>query len=94
MGVIKFISANDLDTEEFYDEHKLSFPVLLDTNGETGARFGIRSIPTTLMLDKKGHIMGKALGPREWDSKKSVVLFEYLMDMGSETSLHGLKRSG
>ena len=63
---------------EFYKEYKLTFTTLLDTTGDVGAGLGIRSIPTTFILDKNGRIIGKALGPREWEGKKSIALFEYL----------------
>ena len=64
--------------KEFFKEFKLTFTALLDTEGEVGIMFGINQIPTTYILDKKGRILGKALGPREWDSQKSMALFEYL----------------
>ena len=64
--------------EQFYTEHKLTFITLLDITGDVGAGLGIRSIPTTFILDKNGVIIGKALGPREWEGKKSIALFEYL----------------
>ena len=66
--------------EQFYKEHKLTFTTLLDITGDVGAGLGIRSIPTTFILDKNGRIIGKALGPREWEGKKSIALFEYLTD--------------
>ena len=70
--------------EAFFQEFKLTFMALLDTNGEVGSLFGIRSIPTTLILDKNGMIIGIAVGPRDWDSKKSIALFEYLIDREEE----------
>jgi peroxiredoxin len=66
--------------KQFYKEHKLTFTTLLDTTGDVGAGLGIRSIPTTFILDKNGRIIGKALGPREWEGKKSIALFAYLTD--------------
>ncbi len=66
--------------KQFYKEHKLTFTTLLDTTGDVGAGLGIRSIPTTFILDKNGRMIGKALGPREWKGKKSIALFEYLTD--------------
>jgi len=66
--------------KQFYKEYKLTFTTLLDTTGDVGAGLGIRSIPTTFILDKNGRIIGKALGPREWEGKKSIALFEYLTD--------------
>ncbi len=65
---------------EFFKEYKLTFTTLLDATGDVGAGFGIRSIPTTFILDKNGRIIGKVLGPREWEGKASIALFEYLTD--------------
>jgi thiol-disulfide isomerase/thioredoxin len=66
--------------KQFYKEHQLTFTTLLDITGDVGAALGINAIPTTFILDKNGRIIGKALGPREWESKKSIALFEYLTD--------------
>ena len=64
----------------FFQEFKLSFTALLDTTGEVGASFGIRAIPTTYILDKTGRIIGQVNGPRAWDSKAAMALFENLID--------------
>jgi len=65
---------------KFFKEYKLTFTALLDTTGDVGAGFGIRAIPTTLILDKNGRLIGKVFGPREWDGRDSFALFEYLTD--------------
>lgn len=64
----------------FFEEFKLTFTALLDSTGEVSALFGIRSIPTTYILDKTGRIIGLVSGPREWDSKTAIALFENLID--------------
>jgi len=64
----------------FFKEFKLTFTALLDSTGEVGASFGIRAIPTTYIIDKTGRIIGLVSGPREWDSKAAIALFENLMD--------------
>jgi peroxiredoxin len=66
--------------KQFYKTYKLTFTTLLDSEGLIGAKFGIRSIPTTFILDKEGRIIGKALGPREWDGDKAMALFDYLVE--------------
>ena len=66
--------------KQFYKQYQLTFTTLLDITGDVGAALGINAIPTTLILDKNGKIIGKALGPREWGSKESMTLFEYLTD--------------
>jgi thiol-disulfide isomerase/thioredoxin len=55
--------------------NRITFDILLDSFGKTVPGFGIREIPTTLLLDKSGRIIGRARGPREWDSLESIALF-------------------
>jgi thiol-disulfide isomerase/thioredoxin len=64
--------------KKFFKMFNLTFTALLDTTGEVATGFSIRSIPTTFILDKDGRTIGTILGPREWDSKKAVALFEHL----------------
>jgi len=64
----------------FFKEFKLTFTALLDSTGEVGASFGIRAIPTTYILDKTSRIIGRVNGPREWDSKAAIAMFEGLID--------------
>jgi hypothetical protein len=64
---------------------------LLDSTGDVGAGFGVHSIPMTYILDKNGRIIGKALGPREWESKDAIALFEYLTDSDVASSKHTRK---
>lgn len=65
---------------KFLKDFELTFRALLDSTGEVGMRFRINSIPTTLIIDKGGRLIGKVMGPREWDSKKSIALFAHLVD--------------
>ena len=66
--------------KKFFKAYELTFTALLDTTGEVGTAFGIYQIPTTFILDEEGRIIAKAAGPREWDSKDSIALFEHLAD--------------
>jgi thiol-disulfide isomerase/thioredoxin len=63
----------------FFKNNKLTFEALLDLDGSVGEAFRIRSIPTTYILDKRGDLIGKAMGPRKWGSQKSVELFQILV---------------
>jgi len=66
--------------KEFFEKNQLTFTALLDSFGNTPPAFGIRAIPTTFILDKNGRIIGRAMGPREWDSRESIAMFERLAD--------------
>jgi thiol-disulfide isomerase/thioredoxin len=71
----------------FFKEFKLTFTALLDSSGEVGASFAIRAIPTTYILDKTGRIIGRVSGPREWDSKAAIALFENLIDIDAMAAI-------
>ncbi len=72
--------------KKYLKEYEFTFMTLLDSNGDVGLMFGIRSIPTTLIMDKNGMIIGVAIGARDWASKKSIALFEHLIDQEVELS--------
>ena len=72
--------------KQFFKEFKLTYTALLDPDGEVGAHFMITAIPTTFILDKKGIIIGKVMGPREWGGKKAFALFEHLTNQSVTTT--------
>jgi thiol-disulfide isomerase/thioredoxin len=74
------LQETDATVLKFLEKYKLTFTTVIDSTGDVGAAFGIHGIPTTFILDKNGVIIGKVMGPREWDSRDSFALFEYLTD--------------
>lgn len=64
----------------FFSTYKLTFTGLLDPNGKITSKMAIRALPTTLIIDKNGKILGMALGSRPWNGKKSIALFEHLIN--------------
>ncbi len=50
------------DVQEFVEEYQLSFIIPLDEAAAVEAKYGIRSVPTTFMIDTKGMIQYKMLG--------------------------------
>jgi thiol-disulfide isomerase/thioredoxin len=74
------IQDSAAEVKHFFKQNKLTFTALLDSSGKTVPGFGIRAIPTTLLLDKAGRIIGRVVGPREWDSRESIAMFEHLVD--------------
>ena len=79
------MQESDAQVKAFFEKLNLSFTALLDSNGEVGAGFAVNALPTTFVLDKEGRIVGAAIGPREWDSRASIALFEYLINMRSDS---------
>ncbi len=52
----------------FVAKHRYTLPVLLDPNCETLDLYHVKGIPTTLVIDKSGNWVGRAVGPRNWNS--------------------------
>ena len=80
------IQDSAAEVQRFFKQNKLTFTALLDSIGKTVPGFGIRAIPTTLILDKTGRIVGRVIGPREWDSRESMAMFENLIERPSADS--------
>ncbi|KPH71460.1 MULTISPECIES: peroxiredoxin family protein [Bacillaceae] len=55
------------DIENFADEYKLTFPVLMDSNLDVANLYAIQPIPTTYMVDSNGLISYKAYGAMNYD---------------------------
>jgi thiol-disulfide isomerase/thioredoxin len=67
------------DVRRFFKQHQLTFTALLDSTGKTVPGFAIRAIPTTLILEKTGRLVGRIMGPRQWDSRESIAMFKRLL---------------
>jgi peroxiredoxin len=65
--------------QKFVDEHKLTFPVLLDSDGKVGGSYGARSIPTTYIIGRDGNALGGTIGAKEWDSPEMIAFFTRLL---------------
>jgi thiol-disulfide isomerase/thioredoxin len=66
--------------EAFIKERDLSFPVVLDESGRTSGIYGIRSIPSTFIIDRDGSIIAVTVGSRKWDGPEVVAAFEALLN--------------
>ena len=66
----------------FVKAHKLTFPIGLDPKMALAEKYGVRGLPSTFLIDKKGNLAALAVGPREWDSKAAHALIEFLLKQG------------
>jgi peroxiredoxin len=72
------VRATQEDINGFAREHDTSFPVYLARNGSISDRYWTWGVPVTYFIDKKGHLAGRALGPREWASESVTALINAL----------------
>jgi peroxiredoxin len=62
----------------FVAEHRLTFPVALDSKFEVANLYGVRALPATFIVDRSGNLAALALGPRTWDNDAAHSLVEGL----------------
>lgn len=68
------------DVRSFYQEHNLSFPALLDNTAGASELYKTWSLPTTFIINKRGNIVGRAIGYRDWQSEPAKTLFSQLLE--------------
>ncbi len=44
-----------------------TFPILFDRDSEVAPRFGVKGLPTTLLIDSEGKIVYRAVGGRDFN---------------------------
>ena len=64
---------------EFISKQRYTFPVLLDPKCEVLDLFEVKGIPTSFIIDKKGKMLGRAIGPRDWKCQEVFSLISMLM---------------
>jgi hypothetical protein len=57
-------------------------PALLDLNGRVSDTYGISGTPTTFLVDRSGHLVGRAIGRRPWTGAEGRALLQALLAPG------------
>jgi hypothetical protein len=61
-------------------ERGYTAPVLLDQSGDvTGKLYGVWGPPTVYFVDRHGRLVGRATGPRGWDSPQARAFVQALL---------------
>lgn len=74
------IRESPTQVARFMKEFRLSFPALLDTDGEVASRYRVQGIPATALIDHSGRIVGAVVGPRKWSSPEAKALIRSLLN--------------
>ncbi|ANU27736.1 TlpA family protein disulfide reductase [Planococcus versutus] len=61
------------EIEDFVDEFGLEFAIPMDAKGDVGATYQTISIPTSYMIDTKGRIQHKVVGPMDISMMEQFV---------------------
>lgn len=67
------------DVKPFIDKHGFRVATLIDPRMAVAREHGVRWIPVTIVIDRKGVMVARAIGPRQWDGKEALDLVQSLM---------------
>ena len=56
-----------------------SVKICIDPNSEIGHAFAVRGLPTSLLIDRNGMVLGRVEGAAEWDSPKILGVLQPLL---------------
>jgi thiol-disulfide isomerase/thioredoxin len=58
------VATNDkvADAQAFVSKYAITFPVVMDPNGDIGDAWGVTGIPTTFFIDKSGNVRASIVG--------------------------------
>ena len=71
------------DIPPFIKSMNLTFPVLVDSWGQTDKRYKLMGVPETYIIDQDGILREKVIGPRDWTRVDSLrVVMDLLKKTG------------
>ena len=56
-----------------------SFPILFDPKSSVSQEYGVKGLPTSFVIDRKGRLVYRAIGGREFDHPEIVQIIEGLL---------------
>lgn len=82
--VMLAVSEDDASgpVKQFVEEMKITFPVLIDSTGEVGRRYGITGYPETFIIDREGRQVARFIGPKDWKDPSIERDLKTLIDSG------------
>lgn len=82
LGVSLDKGADD-KVRQFVEDYKLSFPVLMDSEGDVEKLYPSVSIPFTFVIDKAGRVVARVDGAKNWESRETFDAIEFLLKQSS-----------
>ena len=69
--------------EPFMQSRRLTFPTLLDPKNLVQRLYRTTGVPESFIVDKRGILVDKVIGPRDWAHPQLMAQFERLLAMSA-----------
>src|SRR5215471_21714006 len=80
--VVYFVAIDgrgEKDVKPFMEKNGFRLPTLVDPRMVVAREHDIRWVPVTVVVDRHGVVIGRAIGPRAWDGKEALDLIQPLI---------------
>ncbi|MFQ5931731.1 MAG: redoxin domain-containing protein, partial [Nitrospiraceae bacterium] len=88
--VVLAISIDRVTTKQeippFVKNLNLTFPVLIDSWGQTDKRYKLMGVPETYIIDQRGILREKVIGPRDWTRLDNLEVLTALLKGGVQSA--------
>jgi cytochrome c biogenesis protein CcmG, thiol:disulfide interchange protein DsbE len=83
-GVVLGVSVDDDDSAylKFIHDHGVNFPTSRDGSKKSALEYGTVMYPETYIIDRKGKILRKIIGPQDWNSAEMSAYFDAILGQG------------
>lgn len=79
MLAVSIDEGGKADVESFFKSNKFSLPAYADQDRKAAAAYGVTGVPETYLIDTKGIVVKKVIGPLKWDDTEVVSFITELM---------------
>jgi cytochrome c biogenesis protein CcmG/thiol:disulfide interchange protein DsbE len=74
------------DIPPFVKSLNLTFPILIDSWGQTDKRYKLMGVPETYIIDQQGVLREKVIGPRDWTILDNLQTLTGLLKAGVKSA--------
>jgi cytochrome c biogenesis protein CcmG/thiol:disulfide interchange protein DsbE len=79
--IVTILFRDDLErASQYLKQNGYTFPVYVNPDGNAPGLFGITGVPETFIIDKKGVLRDKVIGPADWDSPQVISSLQALIN--------------
>jgi peroxiredoxin len=75
---ISIDGSGEKAVQPYMEKHGYTFQTLIDQRMEVARQFGVRGTPTTVVINRKGQIVARGLGPFDLESPEFAQYLQQL----------------
>jgi cytochrome c biogenesis protein CcmG, thiol:disulfide interchange protein DsbE len=80
LGVNVGINDEQDAYEKFLADYRIAFPTFRDSTLKLAASYGTIAYPETYVIDRKGRLDRKIVGPQDWTSREMMTYLDSLLN--------------